>query len=103
MPAMFRPLQELENTRARHLVRQRAGDISGASRQGLGQPAARPGRGDRGGAQACRHLNIIVADRNDGAQRLYGRRGYVEAARRPMVKQGWQSASDAFVLLKRPA
>jgi ribosomal protein S18 acetylase RimI-like enzyme len=44
-------------------------------------------------------MSIIVADRNTGARRLYERTGYVETARRAIVKGDWHCDSDAWVLL----
>ena len=39
---------------------------------------------------------------NAGARRLYERTGYTETARRPIVKDGWDCASDEWVLLVKP-
>jgi ribosomal protein S18 acetylase RimI-like enzyme len=44
-------------------------------------------------------LSIIVADANAGARRLYERCGYAEAAERPMIKEGWESPGENWVLL----
>lgn len=46
-------------------------------------------------------LSIIVADTNTGARALYERMGYVETARRPMVKDGWDNPGREWVLLIR--
>lgn len=46
-----------------------------------------------------RGLSIIVADSNSGARRLYERQGYVEQARRPMIKENWESPGSNWVLL----
>jgi ribosomal protein S18 acetylase RimI-like enzyme len=50
---------------------------------------------DRG----CRGMSIIVMDSNEGARRLYERQGYLERARRPMVKEDWQHPGSELVLL----
>ena len=50
-----------------------------------------------------RNVFLCVSDFNLGARRLYERHGYRETARRPMIKNGWQSDATAFVLLRRPA
>ena len=42
---------------------------------------------------------IIVASGNTVARRLYERTGYVETARRAIVKGGWECDSDTWVLL----
>ena len=44
-------------------------------------------------------MSIIVASGNVGARRLYERVGYVETARRAIVKAGWECDSDEWVLL----
>jgi ribosomal protein S18 acetylase RimI-like enzyme len=48
-------------------------------------------------------LSLIVADGNRAARRLYERFGFVERSRRPIVKEGWESASREWVLMLRPA
>lgn len=45
---------------------------------------------------------LIVASANTGARRLYERSGYVETARRAIVKDGWDCDSDEWVLLVKP-
>jgi ribosomal protein S18 acetylase RimI-like enzyme len=54
-------------------------------------------------AAGCRGTSIIVADANAGARRLYERCGYRERARRAMIKEGWDGAGSAWVLLVKPA
>ena len=44
-------------------------------------------------------MSLIVASGNAGARRLYERTGYVEIARRAIVKEGWECDSDEWVLL----
>lgn len=44
-------------------------------------------------------VSIIVADGNVGARRLYERLGYREIASAPMVKEGWDSPSEEWILL----
>jgi len=44
-------------------------------------------------------MSIIVASGNAGARRLYGRLGYSETARRPVVRDGWHCDSDNWLLL----
>ncbi|MEX0731757.1 MAG: GNAT family N-acetyltransferase [Aquisalimonadaceae bacterium] len=46
-----------------------------------------------------RGLSIIVADANTGARRLYEEQGYSERARRPIVKEAWQTRGSSWVLL----
>jgi len=44
-------------------------------------------------------LSLITSDTNTGARRLYERNGYREAARRRMVKNGWQHPGTDWVLM----
>ena len=46
-------------------------------------------------------LSIIVSDANAGARRLYERAGFREAARRPMVKNGWDNPGAEWILMIR--
>jgi ribosomal protein S18 acetylase RimI-like enzyme len=46
-------------------------------------------------------LSLIVADGNATARRLYAGFGFAERARRPIVKEGWESASSEWVLMLR--
>jgi ribosomal protein S18 acetylase RimI-like enzyme len=95
MPPMFIPLQELENeapgTGYVHIlstVREMRG-------RGVGTRLldfAERYRGANG-------MSIIVADNNPGARRLYERCGYTEAARRRIVKNGWQSQGTEWILM----
>jgi ribosomal protein S18 acetylase RimI-like enzyme len=48
-------------------------------------------------------MSLIVADGNATARRLYEGFGFVEADRRPIVHDGWESASREWVLMLRPA
>jgi len=103
MPAMFVPLQELENLApgtwyvnvlAAHP--EHRGKGCGAALLGVAETLA----GDVGSPG----LSIIVSDANPGARRLYERCGYREVARRAKVKEGWQNEGREWVLLvKRPA
>ena len=47
-------------------------------------------------------MSLIVASSNEGARRLYERIGYVETARRTIVKDGWECDSAEWVLLVKP-
>jgi ribosomal protein S18 acetylase RimI-like enzyme len=44
-------------------------------------------------------LSLITSDTNTGARRLYERYGFREAARRRMVKDGWQHPGTDWVLM----
>jgi ribosomal protein S18 acetylase RimI-like enzyme len=101
LPAMLRPLQELENL---------APGTWYVNVLAL-YPEFR-GRGLGTGLLAIAHriaadlglegLSIIGADANAGARRLYERCGYRELARRPMVKEDWESSGTDWVLMVKP-
>ena len=100
MPAMFVPLQELENmapgtwyvnvlaTSPEHRNRGH-----GSALLALAEKIAVK-EGKKG-------LSIIVTDANKGARRLYEANGYLETARRPMVKDGWKNDADNWVLMTK--
>lgn len=101
LPALFRPLQELENlapstwyvnalaTRPAHRGRGLGGRLLALARQ-IAMSEHLDG------------LSLIVADSNEGARRLYERSGYRERARLAMVKDGWQTPGREWILLIRP-
>jgi ribosomal protein S18 acetylase RimI-like enzyme len=47
----------------------------------------------------CYGLSVIVSDANTAARRLYEKQGYSEHAQRPMVKQGWRNDGVNWILL----
>jgi ribosomal protein S18 acetylase RimI-like enzyme len=98
LPPLFVPLQELENeapgTGYVHIL----STLREMRGRGVGKRLldfADRYRGPNG-------MSIIVADNNHGARRLYERCGYREAARRRMVKNGWQSEGTAWILMVKP-
>jgi ribosomal protein S18 acetylase RimI-like enzyme len=98
MPAMFVPLQELENlapatwyVNVLAAYPEQRGKGCGAALLGLAGRLAADG-GQRGSS-------IIVADTNTGARRLYERCGYRERAKRAMVKEDWRHPGREWVLL----
>jgi ribosomal protein S18 acetylase RimI-like enzyme len=101
LPPIVAPLEELEglapgtwyvNVLASYP--EHRGKGYGAALLGLAERLAR--------AAGKRGMSIIVADTNTGARRLYERCGYREAARRAMVKAGWQHPGTDYVLLTKP-
>jgi ribosomal protein S18 acetylase RimI-like enzyme len=100
MPAMFVPLQELENLvpgtwyvnvlavrpqfRGQGIGTQLL-DLADTTAQSLGKSG----------------LSVIVSDANTGARRLYERCGYSQSATRPMVKEGWKNDGQVWVLLAK--
>lgn len=97
MPAMFRPLQELENlARGTWYVNvlavlppcRNAG--LGSRLMGLAETIAQA-RGKAG-------VSLVVADGNSDAMRFYERLGFHEAARAPIVKEDWINPGRDWVL-----
>lgn len=100
MPAMFVPLQQLEdlapgtwyvNVLAVH-PQYRSKGLGTKLLEIAEQQAAEAG---------CKGMSIIVSDANAGAQRLYLRCGYTERAAREMVKDGWDNPGRNWVLLTK--
>jgi len=98
LPAMFRPLQALENlvpgTRYINVL----ACYPEFRRMGMGRllmETQEPLAGPHG-------LSLIVADRNEPAIALYHSLGFSEAARLPIIKEGWHCDSSDWVLLTRP-
>lgn len=98
IPPLFRPLQELENLAPESWYVNVLAALPEARNRGWGGRllalAERIAR-----AEGRHRMSVVVADDNAGARRLYERVGYREAARRPMVKDGWRSQGEAWVLL----
>jgi ribosomal protein S18 acetylase RimI-like enzyme len=102
MPAMFVPLQELENLAPATWYVNVLAAYPGE--RGRGHGTALLALAERIAAEAgIRALSIIVSDSNTGARRLYERTGYREVARRRKVKEDWHNPGTEWVLLaKRP-
>lgn len=98
MPAIFRPLQELENLAPSTWYVNALAVCPAARGRGHGSRLLVLAEALAGEAGLAR-MSIIVASANTGARRLYERAGYAERARRPLVKQGWQCESAEWVLL----
>jgi ribosomal protein S18 acetylase RimI-like enzyme len=100
-PAMFRPLQELENLAPATWYVNVLAVLPAQRNKGLGarllQRAEETAR-----AEGLAGMSIIVSDANAGARRLYERSGYREAAIRPMVKEDWVNEGLHWVLLTKP-
>ena len=98
MPALFVPLQELENLApGTWYVNVLA---TYPAQRGKGHGTALMHQAERIAAASGKSgLSIIVADANVGARQLYERCGYHETASRPMVKEDWQNPSENWVLL----
>lgn len=100
MPPMFVPLQELENlapgTWYVNVLAVRP------QFRGLGLGTKLLALADETGRSLGKPgMSVIVSDANPGAQRLYERCGYREAATRPMVKDDWQNEGRNWALLTK--
>jgi ribosomal protein S18 acetylase RimI-like enzyme len=100
MPAMFRPLQELENLEPGTWYVNVLAVRPAFRSKGLG--TALLGVADETSRRlGKRGMSVIVSDDNRGARRLYERCGYREAASRPMVKDDWVNDGQSWVLLTK--
>ncbi len=100
MPAMFVPLQELENAApgtwyVNVLAAEPAhrGRGYGSSLLSAAEDVARD-LGKTG-------MSIIASDGNPGARRLYERFGYRHVDSRPMIKEHWENPGRNWVLLTK--
>jgi ribosomal protein S18 acetylase RimI-like enzyme len=100
MPAMFLPLQELENLAPGTWYVNVLAGYPEYRGKGLGTRLL--GIADELAAATQRPgLSVIVSDGNEGAYRLYLRCGYREAGIRPKVKEDWQGAGRNWILLTK--
>jgi ribosomal protein S18 acetylase RimI-like enzyme len=98
LPALLVPLHELmslaANTWYVHVLAAYPEHRGGGVGTALLREADR-----RAAATGTQGLSLVVSDTNTGARRLYERRGYREAARRRMVKNGWRHPGTDWVLM----
>ncbi len=100
MPAMFVPLQELENLAPGTWYVNVLAVTPAHRNKGLGRKLL--ARADEiGRSLGTRGMSVVVSDANTGARRLYERCGYAETARRDMVKEGWENPGRSWVLLTK--
>lgn len=94
----FVPLQELENLAPATWYVNALATFPRHRGQGLGARllghAAR-----RAVTLRLRGVSLIASDANAGALRLYRREGFEALAERPMVKSGWTSPGERWLLL----
>src|SRR5690606_34905205 len=101
MPAMFRPLQELENLAPRTWYVNGLAVLPDPRGTGLGTNLLAIAD-ETGRKLDKRGISVIASDANSGARRLYERCGYRETARREMVKESWTNPGRDWVLLTKP-
>ncbi len=98
LPAMFVPLQQLEDLAPNTWYVNVLASYPEWRNKGFG--AQLLNFAETIAAKANRPaMSIIVSDANTGARRLYERCGYTFMAERPMVKEGWESPGENWVLL----
>jgi ribosomal protein S18 acetylase RimI-like enzyme len=100
IPPMFAPLLELENLAAGTWYVNAVATFPEARGLGIGSQLMEWAQ-NRASTLGLRGTSLIVSDANRGACRLYVRLGYVEIARRPMVKEQWRNAGDDWVLMTK--
>ncbi|WP_112321414.1 GNAT family N-acetyltransferase [Oceanibium sediminis] len=97
IPALFRPLQALEDLAGGTWYINVLASFPEARNRGLGArliDAARAAARDCG----CERMSLIVQDANP-ARRLYARAGFSDVARRPIVREGgWDCPGQDWVL-----
>lgn len=97
-PALFRPMQELENKALQSWYVNVLACYPDHRGQGLGSrllALAEEIARDAG----LKRMSLLVADDNVAAQRLYERVGYRETASAPCVKEGWDTKTENWVLM----
>jgi ribosomal protein S18 acetylase RimI-like enzyme len=100
LPAMFVPLQELENLVPGTWYINVLAVQPQFRRQGLGARLLALAD-ERAEVSRKRGISVIVSDANTGARRLYERCGYKESATRLMVKENWKNEGQSWVLLTK--
>ncbi len=100
LPAMFVPLQELEDLAAGTWYVNVLAAYPECRGKGYGADLL--SIAERLAADTGRSgMSLIVSDANVGARRLYERCGYTEAAHRAMVKDDWENPGLNWVLLEK--
>ena len=100
MPAMFAPLQQLEDLVPATWYVNVLAAYPACRGKGYGRALLAIAE-DLARATGRRGLSIIVSDGNPGARRLYERCGYRETATRPIVKDDWEHRGRHWVLLTK--
>lgn len=97
-PALFRPLQELENQALESWYVNVLACYPAHRGRGIGSRLLRLAEG-LAEAEGLGRMSVIVANDNHGARRLYQRHGYREAATAPCVREAWPSRTEDWILL----
>jgi ribosomal protein S18 acetylase RimI-like enzyme len=102
MPAMFIPLQRLENLACGTWYVNVLATLPDYRNRGYGSRLL--ALADQRALETGRNgASIIVSDGNSAARRLYERCGYRIVAEQPMVKERWQNPGQNWILLIKRA
>lgn len=99
-PALFRPLQELENQALESWYVNVLACYPEHRGQGLGSRLL-DAADEIARAEGLHRMSVIVASNNIGAWRLYERKGFEKIATRPCVKENWETETEDWVLLMK--
>lgn len=100
MPALFVPLQELENLAPGTWYINVVASFPEFRGRGIGTALLEVAE-ELAIAAGCSGLSLVVSNANRGALRLYERVGYVTEASRPMIREGWSHDGTEWLLLVR--
>lgn len=98
LPAMFRPLAELEASAPGATVIEFLATVPEARGNGVGMALIETAKREAGPGGVA----LVVSDNNVSARALYAKAGFHEADRRPIVTQGWQTTGTEWILMKHP-
>jgi ribosomal protein S18 acetylase RimI-like enzyme len=101
MPAMFVPLQQLENLAPGTWYVNVLASYPQWRNKGFGTTLLKHAETLAGLARVRNGMSVIVADNNSAARRLYERLGYRQVADRPMIKENWDGPGSKWVLLTK--
>ena len=98
LPAIFRPLQELENLAPSTWYVNVLATLPDLRGKGYGSKLLELAE-QIASNEDLDSMSLIVADNNSNARRLYERHGYTQEARRTMVKEDWQTDAENWILM----
>jgi ribosomal protein S18 acetylase RimI-like enzyme len=98
LPKVFHPLAELEASVPGALVIEFVATVPEAQGKGIGRALLDFAKSQAGPGGVA----LVVSDNNTSAHALYVRTGFREAARKPIVKQGWKTAGTEWILMIHP-
>jgi ribosomal protein S18 acetylase RimI-like enzyme len=101
MPAMFVPLQQLENLAPGTWYVNVLASYPQWRNRGFGTTLLKHAETLATLTRVKNGMSVIVADNNSAARRIYERLGYRQAGDRPMVKEDWDGPGSKWVLLTK--